>query len=231
MQFARNITWLRQKAAAFPAEVATAVNIDEVRYREYEAGDAEPSLPELVQIGRYWNIPLDDLLTIDLETRARNFRHKDIKLLALDVDGVLTDGGMYFGESGEELKKFDTKDGRAIINLGRSGVPVAIISSGTKLAAIENRAKRLGVKYVYVGLEKKEKVMEAWLEELGIGWEQVAYVGDDVNDRGVIARCGLTACPADAISRIKREVDVVLTRPGGRGAVREFVEEFLLDIE
>lgn len=151
----------------------------------------------------------------------------DIKLLALDVDGVMTDGGMYYGETAEEIKRFDTKDGRGIIELQKRGVAVGLLSSGFSAAAIEKRAAILGIKRVYVGADPKAGILLAWCKELGIEPVQAAYIGDDINDRDVIRIVGLSACPADAVKSIKALVDIVLTRPGGHGAVREFIEEHL----
>ncbi len=150
-----------------------------------------------------------------------------IRLLALDVDGVLTDGGMYYSESGEEFKRFDTKDGRGIIELQRAGVPVVIISSGYKQTVIEERARTLGIQRYYVGTEPKLAILGGWCAELGIGLEQVAFIGDDINDRAVIEAVGLSACPADAVDAIRRRVDIVLSRNGGYGCVREFIDHHL----
>lgn len=151
----------------------------------------------------------------------------EIKFLALDVDGVMTDGGMYYSESGEEIKRFDTKDGRGIIELQKSGVQVGLISSGFKTEIIDGRAKTLGIKKVYVGLDAKLDILNLWCEELDIKLSQVAYIGDDVNDREIIKAVGFAGCPADAMNTIKSIVDVVLTRNGGQGCIREFIEEHL----
>lgn len=152
---------------------------------------------------------------------------KDIKFLALDVDGVMTDGGMYYTESGEEIKRFDTKDGRGIIELQKSGVPVGLISSGFKSKIIEGRCKTLGIEKYYIGTEPKITIISKWCEELKLDLKQVAYIGDDVNDRDIIKAVGFTACPADGMSTIKEIVDIVLTNKGGYGCIREFIEEHL----
>jgi len=150
-----------------------------------------------------------------------------IKFLALDVDGVMTDGGMYYTESGEEIKRFDTKDGRGIIELQKAGVQVGLISSGFKSGIINGRAKTLGLKKVYVGMDAKLDIMRQWCEELNLKLDHVAYIGDDINDRDIIKAVGFSACPADAMPAIKEIVDVVLTRNGGQGCIREFIEEHL----
>lgn len=151
----------------------------------------------------------------------------EIKFLALDVDGVMTDGGMYYTESGEEIKRFDTKDGRGIIELQKSGVQVGLISSGFKSGIIDGRAKTLGIKKVYVGMDAKLDIMQQWCEELNLKLDEVAYIGDDINDRDIIKAVGFTACPADSVPAIKEIVDVVLARNGGQGCIREFIEEHL----
>lgn len=151
----------------------------------------------------------------------------EIKFLALDVDGVMTDGGMFYTDSGEEVKRFDTKDGRGIIELQKSGVKVGLISSGFKTQIIDDRAKTLSIEKVYVGTEAKLGILEAWCKELNITLSEVAYIGDDVNDREIINAVGFTGCPADAMPTIKEIVDVVLTRDGGHGCIREFIEEHL----
>ena len=151
----------------------------------------------------------------------------EIKFLALDVDGVMTDGGMYYTESGEEIKRFDTKDGRGIIELQKSGVQVGLISSGFKSGIINGRAKTLGLQKVYVGMDTKLDIMQQWCEEINLKLDNVAYIGDDVNDRDIIKAVGFSACPADAMPAIKDIVDVVLSRNGGQGCIREFIEEHL----
>jgi 3-deoxy-D-manno-octulosonate 8-phosphate phosphatase (KDO 8-P phosphatase) len=151
----------------------------------------------------------------------------EIKFLALDVDGVMTDGGMFYTESGEEIKRFDTKDGRGIIELQKSGVPVGLISSGFKSEIIAGRCKTLNIEKFYIGTEPKLGILQQWCEELGIKLNEVAYIGDDVNDREIINAVGFSACPADGMPTIKEIVDVVLTRNGGYGCIREFIEEHL----
>ena len=150
-----------------------------------------------------------------------------IKFLGLDVDGTLTDGGMYYTESGEEFKRFDTKDGRGIIELQKQGVEVGLLSSGFKTKIIEGRAKTLSLEKFYVGTDPKIDILQQWCKEMGIDMNEVAYIGDDINDRDIINAVGFTACPADAMPSIKKIVDVVLVNKGGYGCVREFIEEHL----
>ena len=151
-----------------------------------------------------------------------------IKLLVLDIDGVLTDGGVYFTESGDEFKKFNVKDGLGIKNAVKAGIKVAFLSSGRTKKLIQRRADLLNVKLVYVGHEEKCIILNQWRQELKISFSEIAYIGDDVNDLECIKKCGFSACPADASEKIKKEVKVVLKRKGGDACVREFIERFLV---
>jgi len=147
-----------------------------------------------------------------------------IKLLCLDIDGVMTDGGMYVSERGDELKKFNTKDGMAIKHLIRTGTTVAFVSSSTHRSIIDARARRLEVTRVHAGPGHKVDIVDGWRRELDLRWEDIAYVGDDVNDLPVMHRVGLSACPADAATVVRAAAHVVLSRAGGHGCVREFVD-------
>lgn len=151
-----------------------------------------------------------------------------IKLLILDVDGVLTDGGMYATENGDQFKKYNTKDGMAILHLTKNNFQVGIISSGFKGEAVRSRAELLGIQHFYLGREKKMAVLKGFCEQLDISLNQVAIIGDDINDLEVIQNVGFSACPADAVKSIKANVDIVLTKKGGEGCVREFIDEWLL---
>ena len=151
-----------------------------------------------------------------------------IKLLVLDVDGVMTYGGMYYSENGDQIKKFNTKDGMAIQHLTKNGYQVAIISSGYTTEMIQKRAELLGVQRVYVGRDPKLTVLNQFCEELGIELNQVAIIGDDVNDLPVIKKVGFSAAPSDAMNVVKSNVDVILTKKGGDGCVREFIDAYIL---
>lgn len=157
------------------------------------------------------------------------FATQNIKFLVLDVDGVMTDGGMYYTESGDQFKKFNTKDGMAIKVAMKKGHEVAFLSSGSQETIVKNRAETLGVKRVYVGTKEKLEVLKEWCSELNLELENVAYVGDDINDLKVIGAVGFSGCPADAVEAVKLKVNVILTRKGGDACVREFVDEHLLE--
>lgn len=154
-----------------------------------------------------------------------------IKLLILDVDGVLTDGGVYFTEKGDEFKKFNVKDGLGIRQAVKTGIKVGFLSAGRTRNLIQRRADLLGVTLVYVGKEEKLTILSNWLKQLKISFSEVAYIGDDVNDLECIKKCGFSACPADASDGIKNFAKVILEKKGGEGCVREFIERFVVKIE
>jgi 3-deoxy-D-manno-octulosonate 8-phosphate phosphatase (KDO 8-P phosphatase) len=147
-----------------------------------------------------------------------------IRLVLLDVDGVLTDGRLYYGEHGEALKAFDVKDGHGIVML-RAQVDFGVIS-GRPGKASEARLRELGVKHLVFG-ERDKLAGYARLAHLGVPDAEVAYMGDDVNDIPLLERVGLSACPADAMPQVKEAVHLVTAARGGRGAVRELCDLLL----
>ena len=151
---------------------------------------------------------------------AQYFSSFQIKLLALDVDGVLTDGGLYYTESGEVSKKFNVKDGKGIKLLIQSGVEVAIISANDS-AATHHRAKKLGIVNCFTSVKNKLKVLENLCQELNISFSQVAYMGDDLNDLPILRSVGLPLTVADAMPENQAAAVYVTESPGGQGAVRE----------
>lgn len=153
----------------------------------------------------------------------------DIRLLVLDVDGVMTDGGMYYSENGDQYKKFNAKDGMAISYLQKAGVEVAFLSSGYTKKIIPARADTIGVKRVYVGRAPKLEILDDWRIELDIDWQNIAYLGDDINDIQVMEKVGFKACPADAVDKVKKEADIVLSRRGGDACVRELIDQYLME--
>ncbi len=153
-----------------------------------------------------------------------------IKLLVLDVDGTLTDGGVYIDANGVQSKKFNIRDGMGITLLHEKGLPVGILSHSRSKSILEERARMLGIERVYSGKESKLVVLSRWMLELNLTFEQVAYIGDDVNDLEVLEKVGFSACPHDAHFSLVKIVDVVLQRNGGQGCVREFIDRFLLTV-
>ena len=147
-----------------------------------------------------------------------------IRLVLLDIDGVLTDGRLYYGEHGEALKAFDVKDGHGIVMV-RHLVDFGVIS-GRPGKASETRLRELGFKHSVFG-ERDKLAGYARLAHLGVPDEAVAYMGDDVNDVPLLRRVGLSACPADALPEVRDAVHLVSRAPGGRGAVRELCDLIL----
>lgn len=158
---------------------------------------------------------------MDLIERARN-----IRLLVLDVDGVLTDGGLYFGPNGEALKRFHVRDGAGIKRLLAAGIEVAVIS-GRSSPATQARLRELGVARFWLGEENKRPIFDALVAELGIEPDAVACMGDDLADGPLLAASAIAAAPADAAPPIREQAHFVAERKGGHGAVRELCD-FLL---
>lgn len=151
---------------------------------------------------------------------------RDLKLFATDVDGVLTDAGMYYGESGEELKKFHTRDGMGIKLLQAEGVITAIITmENTKI--VERRGLKLGIPEVFQGAKDKVSVLLNLSEKYRIPFGQMAYIGDDVNDVEALKAVGYAAAPADCVKQVRQIVHYVCKKRGGEGAVREVIDRIL----
>lgn len=146
-----------------------------------------------------------------------------IKLLILDVDGVLTNGKIYFTESGAEYKAFNTKDGLGIKLLLKTGVTIGIIS-GRESASVEQRLRPLGVKYIYQKQNNKLLALKKLTTKLKLTKQQIAYVGDDLTDLPILTQVGLSIAVADADDFVKQHVDWITKSPGGMGAVREACE-------
>ncbi len=159
-------------------------------------------------------------------SRSYAARLRKIKLLLLDVDGVLTDGGVYYSNTGDELKKFNIQDGYGIVQLQRSGVKVGIIT-GRVSKIVERRAAELGITEVRQNLERKVDAYEDILRSVGVSEAETAYIGDDEPDLPVLRRVGFSAAPKDAVAQVRKAVHYVCTRTGGHGAVREVIDLLL----
>jgi len=146
-----------------------------------------------------------------------------IKALFFDVDGVLTDGRLYIDDRGRELKVFDTKDGHGVKKALAAGLDVAWISGRTSRATAR-RARELGVRHCHQGVKDKLRLYEALCRRLRVRPSETAVVGDDEPDAPMMTRAGFSACPCDAAPQAKKAARRILKNPGGRGAVREFVE-------
>lgn len=157
---------------------------------------------------------------------------KKIKLFLSDVDGTLTDGGMYYSVTGDELKKFNTRDGMGFQLLREAGIKTGIVTS-EKTKIVENRVNKLGIDYLYQGKREggKLEVVKEICIEMGISLSEVAYIGDDVNCFELLSAVGYKACPADACNKIKDIVGIkIMKEKGGKGCVREFISEILSDL-
>ena len=185
------------------------------------------TLAQLNQLCTELSCSLENLLLFPQFVERERLRK--IKLLILDVDGVMTDAGMFFTESGDQIKKYNAKDGMAIMALTKSDFQVGIISSGYKLEMVKARADLLRIQHVYVGRDPKITILMDWCSTMGISLDEVAIIGDDINDLDVMQNVGFSACPSDAVPKIKRQVDLVLQAKGGKGCVREFIDQYLLD--
>lgn len=148
---------------------------------------------------------------------------KDIKLVVLDVDGTLTDGKIYMDNNGIETKAFNVKDGMAIAKGGKYGLEFAIIT-GRESKIVENRAKELGIKEIHQKVSNKIEVLNDILNRYNLVYDNVAYMGDDINDIPAMLKAGFNGVPADSCPDIMEYADFRSTRNGGEGAVREFVE-------
>jgi 3-deoxy-D-manno-octulosonate 8-phosphate phosphatase (KDO 8-P phosphatase) len=149
-----------------------------------------------------------------------------IRLLILDVDGVLTDGGLLYGASGEETKRFHVHDGLALVAARKAGLQVVVLSSRAS-AAVTRRMTELGVSEVHQGVGDKASALVALCERLGVPAGAVAMMGDDLPDLAAMGRVGLALAPANAVAEVKRAAHWVARRRGGDGAVREAVEMLL----
>lgn len=148
---------------------------------------------------------------------------KALKLIALDVDGVLTDGTIFITSEGIEIKGFNTKDGLGI-KLGReNGLKFALISQ-RKSRAVDLRARELKIDYLFQGVKDKKETLMKIQKELQITKNECAFIGDDVSDLPIREIVSVFCCPKDAVDSVKKESDIVLTKKGGKGAVRELID-------
>jgi len=153
----------------------------------------------------------------------------EIRLLVLDVDGVLTDGSLYFDAEGHEQKVFNAKDGYGMRRLMKAGIQIAIIS-GRKSRPVQARMDELGIQHVFLGQNQKLETLEKLTEKLGLTLDQVAYVGDDAPDIECMETVGLAIAVNDAHTSVRKIAQLRTSLPGGRGAVRE-VCDLILDAQ
>ncbi|MDC0933005.1 HAD hydrolase family protein [Arcobacteraceae bacterium] len=150
-----------------------------------------------------------------------------IELIVLDVDGTLTDGKIIYTSSGDELKNFDVKDGLAIASWTKKLDKKVAIITGRKSKLVENRAKELGVTHLFQGVDNKDEILKNILKEENLRWDQTAGIGDDLNDLKMLKKVSIAFAVGDAVAEVKEVSDVVCTKNGGFGAVREMIEYIL----
>jgi 3-deoxy-D-manno-octulosonate 8-phosphate phosphatase (KDO 8-P phosphatase) len=156
-------------------------------------------------------------------------RARKLRLVLADCDGVLTDGGVYYGEAGELMKRFSIRDGMGVDRLRNAGIESGIVS-GERSPSIARRAEKLAIRHVLLGVKDKRAAVEALCAEVGLALDELGYIGDDVNDLQVleaIGARGLTAAPRDALPEVASQVHHLCAVPGGHGALRDFAEWIL----
>lgn len=154
---------------------------------------------------------------------------KKIKVMAFDVDGVMTDGSVTYDENGVEYKTFNVKDGHGLVRAEKSGFITAIITA-RKNGTVKHRAENLNITEIYQGQKFKLPALEEILKKYNLGFENVSYMGDDLPDLCILEKAGLSCCPADAVEEVLEVCDFVASKNGGRGAVRELCD-FILDAQ
>ena len=161
-----------------------------------------------------------------LKFKLKNIAKK-IKLLVFDVDGVMTTGGVTYDENGVEYKTFNVKDGHGLVRMAESGFITAIITARNN-GTVAHRAKNLNITELYQGQKYKLPALEEIMKKYNLGYEQVAYMGDDLPDLCILEKVGLSCCPKDAVSEVKKACKFQSEYNGGCGAVRELCD-FILD--
>jgi N-acylneuraminate cytidylyltransferase len=192
---------------------------------------------EIYEMPEYTALEIDEPADWKIGERLMEERLKptrpskaEIKLFLSDVDGVLTDAGMYYSENGDELKKFSTYDGIGMKMMQAKGIKVGIITSEDRNLN-RTRVQKLKLDYDFHSQTNKLETAEKLCEELNIGFENIAYIGDDINDFELLSRVGMAACPANAVAKIKTIPGIIqLQTSGGNGAVREFAEIILANL-
>ena len=149
-----------------------------------------------------------------------------VRVIFLDVDGVLTDGTITYDSFGREIKSFNVKDGYGIVRALNSGIEVVVLS-GRLSSYVEKRCRELGIRHVFQGIEDKLSVAREFLEERKLSLEESAAMGDDIQDLPLLEAVGLSGAPKDAVPQVKVKVNFVSSLSGGRGAVREFIDWIL----
>ena len=156
--------------------------------------------------------------------------YQRIKYIVLDVDGTLTDGGIYYDSNGSEMKRFDVKDGLGIKVGIESGLEFLILT-GRESPMVERRVRELGIQHLLTGVQTKYPVLLSWLNAQGAALEEVCYIGDDINDLQCMKNVGVSMCPSDACEEVKEVSDYVALVRGGHGAVRDCMKTLLANMQ
>lgn len=151
---------------------------------------------------------------------------KDIKLLVVDIDGTMTDSGIYYDENGNELKKFSTRDAAAFFAAHAVNMQTMVLT-GRESKATARRMKELHVDWLYQDVKEKKEFLLDFIRRKNIAWHEVAFIGDDLNDCALMSRVGLVGCPADSCQEVRDLADYISVAKGGEGAVRDIVEHWL----
>lgn len=173
-----------------------------------------------------WNL-IENIMSNDERNRYKlSMGLNNIKMVLTDCDGVLTNGGMYYGQNGEELKRFNSKDGMAFELLKQKNIITGIVT-GEKIELVKKRAEKLNVDELYMGAKNKLKILEILVDKYNIAYSEVAYIGDDINDIDVIKKVGFGCCVQNAVEDVKKVSKYITKLDGGKGAFREMVEIIL----
>jgi YrbI family 3-deoxy-D-manno-octulosonate 8-phosphate phosphatase len=186
-----------------------------------------PKPETLMGLSEFFDMSIDALIKSPL-LKMTQIREYPIKMLVMDVDGVLTKGDITYTENGDEIKSFNIKDGYAIKQLKKTHhYVVGIISHSVHVNILAKRKKALDLDFAEVNNVPKEETLKGRCKEYGIDPKEVLYIGDDLNDIEVMKLCGIVACPADAVEEVKKMAHIVLRRKGGEGCLRELIDEYL----
>lgn len=151
--------------------------------------------------------------------------HKKIKLVITDVDGVLTDGGMYYSDEGEIMKKFNTRDGMAVEILKNQNIKI-IFMTREKSKLVQKRAEKVKITDLYIGIKDKASLLPKICKKFSVTLSEILYIGDDINDIEIMEKVGFSACPKNAVSKVKKISNYICKNDGGSGVLREITDEF-----
>ncbi len=185
-----------------------------------------PKPETLLLLADYFKLSVDVLLRAPL-LKLDQIKSYPKKMLVMDVDGVMTDGKLYYSENGDEQKAFNAKDGIALKKLKNDkGVVIGMLSNSSNKNTIHKRKEILGLDFAEVGHNPKAATLKKICESYKINMKEVIYLGDDINDIEAMNLCGLIACPADAVNEVKKISHIILSKKGGEACVRELIDDY-----